>query len=66
MRYRYDVALMYLKQADYNLEAAIEAFKADEKWEYEHPRDSASKGKSKQSEARRRFGIGGGLTGQLS
>ncbi|KAI9701043.1 MAG: hypothetical protein M1836_001712 [Candelina mexicana] len=66
----YDVALIYLKQADYNLDLAIEAYKADEKWEKEHPLDqaSSSKGKSKaqQSQGRRRFGIGGGITGQLS
>ncbi len=69
-RYRYDVALIYLKQADYDLDLAIEAYKADEKWEKEHPLDQASSSKSKsraqQSQGRRRFGIGGGITGQLS
>lgn len=67
----YDVALLYLQQTDYNLDLAIEAFKADERWEREHPLQAAKKGKSKmaQSSGRRRWafgGSGGGLTGQLS
>lgn len=70
LRYRYDVALIYLKQADYDLDLAIEAYKADEKWEKEHPLDQASssegKTRAQQSRGRRRFGIGGGITGQLS
>ncbi|MCJ1258191.1 hypothetical protein MMC24_006022 [Lignoscripta atroalba] len=70
----YDIALLYLKQADYNLDAAIEAYKADEKWERDHPMDGASvKGKAKQGSstgtgpgtARRRFGAFG-VAGQLS
>lgn len=44
---RYDVALLYLEQADYDLEAAIQAYKDDERWEKEHPLDD--KGKRKQS-----------------
>ncbi|KAL1302707.1 hypothetical protein AAFC00_003067 [Neodothiora populina] len=35
----YDVALLYLEQADYDLEAAVEAYKEDERWEKEHPLD---------------------------
>ncbi|QDS77786.1 hypothetical protein FKW77_005430 [Venturia effusa] len=58
----YDVALLYLKQSDYSLESAIEAFKADEKWERENP---LAKGKGKANSGRLRFGGGGGLTGQL-
>lgn len=65
-RLRYDVALLYLKQTDYDLEAAIEAYKEDEKWEKEHPLESSTKGKAKQSPRRRRFGVGAGITGQLS
>ena len=65
-RYRYDVALLYLRQADYDVDAAVEAYKADERWEKEHPMDAALKGKARQSSGRKRFGIGGGLTGQLS
>jgi hypothetical protein len=60
--YRYDVALLYLKQSDYDLELAIEAFKADEKWEKAHPLD---KGKGKARSGRLRLNGGGGLTGQL-
>lgn len=33
----YDVALLYLKQLDFNLESAIEAYREDEKWEQENP-----------------------------
>jgi len=64
---RYDVALLYLEQASYNLEQAIAAFKADEDWEKEHSLEAAKKGKSKDSQTsgRRKWGFGG-LTGQLS
>ena len=64
---RYDVALLYLEQASYNLEQAITAFKADEEWEKEHSLEAAKKGKSKaaQSLGRRKWGFGG-LTGQAS
>jgi hypothetical protein len=41
---RYDVALLYLEQASYNLEQATAAFKADEQWEREHPLQAAKKG----------------------
>lgn len=55
----YELASLYLKGSDYDLELAIEAFKADEQWEKEHP----MKGKAKQTGGRR---IGGmGLSGQL-
>lgn len=66
MRYRYDVALLYLKQAEYDLDTAVQSFKADEKWERENPMSASSKGKSKQSTGRRKYGISGGITGQLS
>jgi hypothetical protein len=39
----YDVATLYLKGSDYNLGISIEAFKADERWEKDHP----MKGKGK-------------------
>jgi hypothetical protein len=63
---RYDVALLYLEQASYNLEQAITAFKADEDWEKEHSLEAAKKGKAKDSRGsgRRKWGFGG-LTGQL-
>jgi hypothetical protein len=59
--YRYDVAVLYLKQSEYNLGEAIEAFKADERWEKENPLDKKGKGKSKSTRQR----LGGGLSGQL-
>lgn len=65
---RYDVALLYLQQADYNLEQAVAAYKADEKWEKDHPLQAARMGKAKSNTSgRRKWGFGGGgLTGQLS
>lgn len=57
----YDVALLYLKQVDYDLEAAIEAYKEDERWEKEHPIQASAKGKGKGHDiGKRRF------TGQRS
>lgn len=68
-RYRYDVALLYLQQADYDLEKAIEAYKADEQWEKDHPMQAIKKGKSKatQNIGKRRWfgGSAGGLAGQI-
>ncbi|KAF2104313.1 hypothetical protein NA57DRAFT_51146 [Rhizodiscina lignyota] len=64
---RYDVALLYLKQADYDLDLAIEAYKEDERWEKEHPlQSSKGKGKANQSPRRRRHGMGTSLTGQIT
>lgn len=62
MDYRYDVALLYLEEAEYDLEQAIEAYRDDERWEKEHPIEASvkGKGKSKQEVGRRRF------TGQRS
>lgn len=69
-QYRYDVAILYLQQTDYDLEQAMNAYKADERWAEEHPLEAAKKGKIKasQTSGRRRWGIGSGvgLTGQLS
>lgn len=44
-QFRYDLALIYLKHADYDLDKAVEAYKSDEKWEREHPLKAARKGK---------------------
>jgi hypothetical protein len=65
---RYDVALLYLEQANYNLEEATAAYKEDEKWEKAHPLQAAKKGKAKESQpnGRRKWGFGGGLAGQLT
>jgi hypothetical protein len=60
----YNVAILYLKGSDYNLELAIEAFKADEQWEKDHP----MKGNGKEKIGRRpemrsmSFGMSGQLT----
>lgn len=47
----------------------MSAFKADEKWEKEHPLQAAKKGKARapQISGKRRWfgGSGGGITGQL-
>ncbi|KAJ4410171.1 hypothetical protein N0V91_002180 [Didymella pomorum] len=65
----YDVAVLYLEQTSYNLEKAMATFKADEKWEKEHPLQAVKKGKTPapQSPGKRRWfgGSGGGITGQL-
>lgn len=55
----YNVATLYLKGSDYNLETAIESFKADERWERDHP----MKGKER---ARNRMSGSLGLSWQLS
>lgn len=58
MHLRYDVALLYLKQSDWNLDAAVEAYKDDEQWEKEHPLEAKHKmknGKSAQNTGMRRF-----------
>jgi hypothetical protein len=63
------VAVLYLEQASYNLEDAMTSFRADERWEKEHPLQAAKKGKATAAQAagkRRWFGgSGGGITGQL-
>jgi hypothetical protein len=41
------VALLYLKEVDYDLETAIESYKDDERWEKEHPIEANVKGKAK-------------------
>ncbi|KAH8663673.1 hypothetical protein BGZ60DRAFT_73140 [Tricladium varicosporioides] len=58
----YDVALLYLKQFDYDLNAAVEAFQDDERWEKDNPMQGNVKGrgKIKHDLGRRRF------TGQRS
>ena len=57
--------MLYLQQAGYDLDVAIETFKADEQWEKDHPMEANFKGKAKaQAKGRRRLG-GVGLTGQL-
>ena len=58
---RYDVALLYLQQADWDLEIAIVAYKDDERWEKEHPLEAKQKvknGKKAKDVGMRRF-VGG-------
>ncbi|KAK6950082.1 hypothetical protein Daesc_008406 [Daldinia eschscholtzii] len=43
--HEYDVAVLYLEQAGYDLEMATEAFFADEEWERAHPVEAAGRGK---------------------
>lgn len=50
----YNVAELYLKGSDHDLDIAVEAFKADEQWEKEHP----MKGKAKHTNSRRIGGLG--------
>lgn len=59
---RYDVAILYLEQANYDLEMAMDVYKDDERWEEEHPISGNKKGegKTRLDVGRRRF------TGQRS
>ncbi|OAL19644.1 hypothetical protein AYO20_11619 [Fonsecaea nubica] len=59
----YNVAQLYLKGSDFNLELAVEAFRADEEWEKNNP----LKGKAK-SGGRHRIshGTSGSISQQLS
>ena len=61
--FRYDVALLYLEQAEYDLEAAIQAYREDERWEKEHPMagSSRSKASSAKTTGMRRF-VGGSVS----
>lgn len=43
----YDVAVLYLSQAGYDLARALGRFRDDEAWERDHPLDSAAAGKKK-------------------
>lgn len=61
----YSVATLYLKGTDYNLDIAVEAFKADEEWEKRNPLKENAKGKEIVNR-RARLGRGGSLSGQLS
>ncbi|KAF5873914.1 uncharacterized protein Bfra_005381 [Botrytis fragariae] len=58
----YDIAVLYLEQANYDLELAMGIYKDDERWEKENPISDKGKGKGKSryDVAKRRF------TGQRS
>ena len=61
----YDVAVLYLQQADWDMDKATEAWMEDERWEREHPikpqlgKDGLPKGKGKMSEVWKRRFTGG-------
>jgi len=63
---RYDVAVLYLEQTDYDLDTAVENYKEDEKWEKEHPMESVKGKRSKDHSRKRTLGTANGLVGQLS
>ncbi|KAI0099637.1 hypothetical protein GGR51DRAFT_392726 [Nemania sp. FL0031] len=44
--HEYDVALLYLQQADYDLELATSQYFADEEWERAHPAEERRRGKT--------------------
>jgi len=63
----YDVAVMYLKQAEWDLQTAISAYQDDERWEKEHPmaaQKMTSKGKVVNRVGMRRF-VGTDENGRL-
>lgn len=50
------MAVLYLKEAEYDLDLAIGVYQDDEKWESEHPAHPTAKGKeSSFSILKRRF-----------
>lgn len=58
----YDVAELYLGQADYDLGVAVERFLADEEWERRNPLECRAKNKKSGdagASATRRFGRAG-------
>jgi len=65
MHLRYDIALLYLQQANYDLDLAVETYLADEKWERDHPMEGSSKDKARPQPRRRRIGMTTGFSGQL-
>lgn len=44
-----------MQQAEWNFDAAVEAYKEDERWENEHPLHAREKGKKAKSVGMRRF-----------
>ncbi len=44
----YDVAVMYLENADYDLDKAVETYVADEAWERRHPLVETRGGRGRQ------------------
>jgi hypothetical protein len=54
---RYDVALLYLNQEEWHLEAAIDAYRDDERWEKEHPLEGSKRTKPGGSKSARTAGM---------
>lgn len=65
LRFSYDIAILYLNQAKYDLDAAVEAYMADEKWDKENPMRMLSFTEKNHTLARRQVGTQTGLTGQV-
>ncbi|KAK2630366.1 hypothetical protein QTJ16_001186 [Diplocarpon rosae] len=56
LKHRYDTALIYLQQVDYDLDVAVEAYKEDERWEKAHPLEASVTGKGRRHDiGRKRF-----------
>ncbi|KAI7090360.1 hypothetical protein KC356_g1510, partial [Hortaea werneckii] len=56
----YDIALLYLDQAAWDVQAAIEAFREDEAWERAHPLEAdgkATKKKNMEGKSARNVGM---------
>jgi len=52
----YDVATLYLEQAEYDLAAAVDAYVGDEAWEREHPGMMVAPGATRSAGARKARG----------
>ncbi|KAI4222225.1 MAG: hypothetical protein L6R36_006306 [Xanthoria steineri] len=52
----YDVAVLYLSQAQYDLDAAVGTYLADEQWERDHPIQASSRSKAAPVRPRRTLG----------
>ena len=63
---RYNVALLYLTQANYDLDIAVENYLADEKWERSHPMKVKMKGAESRNTTKQRLGFSNSITGQPS
>ncbi|KAI1492496.1 hypothetical protein F5X96DRAFT_380922 [Biscogniauxia mediterranea] len=56
--HEYDVAVLYLEQAGYDLELAMEAYFADEEWERTHPANTMGRGKKTMKRGMREASMG--------
>ncbi|MCJ1341899.1 hypothetical protein MMC31_000077 [Peltigera leucophlebia] len=58
----YDIALLYLEQAEYDLDAAVNTYLTDELWETEHPLAPSPGGNTKQKLSGRRLVVKFGVS----